>query len=199
MALSPDGSHLYLGGYFTRVWHDPAVPISRPSAASVFTADGAVDQKFAPALRGGSGHIGNNPFDFVTAFPGRLIVAIGGQTNALMSVDPLTGATQWIDLANGDVQTATANGRSLYVGGHMHSYIKDSTGQHPVVDAAKIDPDTGAVDTSWNPRFVYDPAGGGTYYGVWSLFGNGSTLFAGGAFVTVGGESHPHLAAFAPA
>jgi hypothetical protein len=199
LALSPDGSHLYVGGYFTRIWHDSSAIVSRPSAASVFTADGSIDLTFAPPLHGGSGHLGNDPFDFVTGFSGRVIIAIGGQTNALMSVDPTTGARQWLDLANGDVQTATANGRSLYVGGHMHSYIEDSTGQHPVVDAAKIDPDTGAVDTSWNPRFVYDPTGGGTYYGVWSLFGNGSTLFAGGAFLTVGGEFHPHLAAFAPA
>jgi hypothetical protein len=198
LMLSPDGSHLYIGGYFTDVSHNGTV-VNQPAAASVFTTDGTVDTTFAPALHGGQGHIGNDPFEFVTAFPGQLIVAIGGQTNALASYDATTGATQWVDLANGDVQTAVANGRSLYVGGHMHSYIQDATGQHPVVDAAKIDPSTGAVDTSWNPRFVYDPTGGATYYGVWSLYANGYTLFAGGAFLTVGGGSHPHLAEFAPA
>jgi hypothetical protein len=197
MMLSPDGSHLYIGGYFMHVSHDSTV-LTRPAAASVFTTDGTVDPTFAPALRAGQGHIGNDPFEFVTAFPGQVIVAIGGQTNALASFDATTGATQWADTANGDVQTAVANGRSLYVGGHMHSYIQDATGQHPVVDAAKIDPSNGAVDTSWNPHFVYDPTGGATYYGVWSLYANGYSLFAGGAFLSVGGASHPHLAEFGP-
>lgn len=198
LMLSPDGSQLYIGGYFTAISHNGTV-VNQPAAASVFTTDGTVDTTFAPALHGGQGHIGNDPFEFVTAFPGQLIVAIGGQTNALASYDATTGATQWVDLANGDLQTAVANGRSLYVGGHMHSYIQDATGQHQVIDAAKIDPSNGAVDTTWNPHFVYDPTGGATYYGVWSLYANGYTLFAGGAFLSVGGGSHPHLAEFGPA
>ena len=198
LMLSPDGSHLYIGGYFTDVSHN-GTSVQRPGAASVFTSDGSVDTAFAPALHGGQGHIGNDPFDFVSAFPGQLIIAIGGQTNALGSYDATTGATQWVDLASGDLQTAVANGRSLYVGGHMHSYIQDASGQHPVVDAAKIDPANGAVDTSWNPHFVYDPSGGATYFGVWRLYANGYTLFAGGAFLGVGGGSHPHLAEFGPA
>jgi hypothetical protein len=199
LTLSRDGSHLFVGGYFTDVAHDPSQVFTRPGAASVFTADGTVDPTFAPPLRGGPGHIGNDPFAFVTAFPGQLIVAIGGQFNALLSVDPTTGAMQWGDLATGDVQAAVANGLSLYVGGHMHGFIQDASGPHPIVDAAKIDPYTGAVDTTWNPQFVYNPASGDTYFGVWSLCANGSTLFAGGAFLTVGNGSHPHVAEFGPA
>ena len=198
LMLTQDGTRLYIGGYFNRVWHLGASTdaVQQAGAASLLTATGAVDQSFAPRFPGGPGHIGYDPFQFVTAFPGRLIVAVGGQTNALFSIDPTTGATQWRDLASGDVQTAVALGRSLYIGGHFHSYVQDAAGKQPAVDAARIDPATGRVDLSWSPRFVYNPAGNATYFGVWQLYADSTALYAGGAFQNVGGGAHPHLARF---
>jgi hypothetical protein len=199
LALSADGSKLYLGGYINRVWHgSSADAVTRPGAAAVSTVDGSVDPTFKPAFIGGAAHSGMNPFQILTERPGHLYVAIGGLRNVLYDVNPITGATRWKDTASNDFQTVALFNRYLYAGGHIHKNVTDAAGTHTAVEAIRVDPDTGLMDTSWTPGLgpvVNNPADP-SYFGVWTMSATPAGLYVGGAFLQAGGVPRRYLALY---
>lgn len=202
LALSPDGSKLYIGGYINHVWHlgQSTDRVTRPGAAAVSTADGTVDPNFKPAFIAGPEHTGMDPFQIISGRTGHLYVAIGGQRNVLFDVNPTTGATRWFDTASNDFQTIALTSKYLYAGGHIHKNVTDRAGTHTAVEGIRVDPDTGLMDTSWTPGFgpVNNDPTNPSYFGVWTMLATNRGLYAGGAFQRAGGVSHSHLA-FYPA
>jgi hypothetical protein len=203
LAVSSDGSQLYVGGYFNRV-----AGTVRPSLAALSTSTGAWITKFAPhSMKGGTAHSGNDVLDII-ATPQQLYVGVGGTANLVFDFDPWVGGnTHFLTRTDGDVQALALIGRTLYLGGHFHNFVSDSTGYHYngmtvrgyVVDitfAARVDALSGLLDTSWQPNVGnwQDPA---AYFGVYTMATNGHNLYAGGAFDKLKGIAHPHVAFFA--
>jgi outer membrane protein assembly factor BamB len=197
LTLSADGSKLYLGGYINHVWH-LGQSFDRPGAAAVSTVDGAVDPDFRPVFLSGPEHKGMDPFQILVGRPGHLYVAIGGLRNVLYDVNPITGATRWKDTASNDFQTIALSNRYLYAGGHIHKNVTDAAGTHTAVEAIRVDPDTGLMDTTWTPGLgpvVNNPADP-SYFGVWTMSATPAGLYVGGAFLQAGGVPRRYLALY---
>src|SRR5262245_28658635 len=80
---------------------------------------------------------------------------------------------------------ATPDGSKLYIGGHF-----DAVDGVPAQNIARIDLSTGTIDTSFKAKV----ASGGN---VWTLLvsADGSRIYLGGTFGTVGGVARKNLAA----
>jgi hypothetical protein len=204
LAVSSDGQMLYVGGYFNRV-----AGSKRPGLVALSTSTGSWIQKFAPqGLVGGAEHSGNDVLDLL-ATPQQLYVAVGGTANLLFDFDPWVGGkTRFLTRADGDFQSITLIGRMLYLGGHFHTFVSDSTGYHyngmtvrgsvvNITFAARVDATSGLLDTSWHPQMgdPYD-VNANAYFGTYTLATDGHNLYAGGAFNKVNAQVHPHLAIF---
>jgi trimeric autotransporter adhesin len=162
--LTIAAGRLVISGNFTHV--NGAV---RNSLASVTLATNALDG-WAPAR---VCSICNQYWDVVvdnnTAF-------VGTSGNHLGAFNLTTGAAPFRAVAaNGDVQALATSGGVLYAGGHFGT-IGNQT--HAIL--AALSETTGAVDATFNPRFV-------THYpGIWALSATTSKLYAGGAFTAAG-------------
>lgn len=193
LALSPDGSRLYVGGPFTVVGG-----LTRPGAAALSSAEGSVDARFAPAYVVGANRTGTSTLGFAARVPGHLYVAGGGGENFLDDLDPVTGRRHWRDTADGDVQSVTVVGHAVYAGGHFDSMFRDAAGRSVApMHLVRVGLVTGRVDQSWLPRL--NPMVAPYYYGCWSLVTDGHSLYAGGVFQSVNSVPHPSVAIFPPA
>jgi hypothetical protein len=203
LALSADGTRLFVGGYFNQVGG-----ATHPSLVALSTATGALITGFHPGdLIGGSAHLGDDVLALVST-PTHLYVGVGGPRNQLYDYSPSTGGTpRFHNSADGDIQALALVGTRLYIGGHFHDYVQDARGYHyngmtvygSVVDitfTARIDTTTGLLDTTWHPAMGnwQDP---GAYFGTYAISSDGRNLSAGGAFDQVNGAPRLHLAFFA--
>lgn len=123
-------------------------------------------------------------------FVGGLFTTIGGQArNRIAALDATTGAVlSWYPTggANGTVQTMVVSGNVLFVGG-----IFTSIGGQARNGIAALDVTTGAV-LSWYPT------GGltsGSTPGINTFVLSGNTLYVGGFFTTIGGQTRTNIAA----
>jgi outer membrane protein assembly factor BamB len=174
--LTLSGTRLVIAGSFTQV-----NGLTRNSLASVDTSTNAL-QSWAPARLCS---ICNQYWDVVvdnnTAF-------VGTSGNRLGAFDMSTGAARFHVNATGDVQALTVSGGVLYAGGHFGA-IGNQT--HTIL--AALSERTGAVDASFNPRFVT------AYPGIWALAASPTKLYAGGAFTAAGPtppKRYPYFAMF---
>ena len=127
-----------------------------------------------------------------------VLVAGGGNGGNFASLDPLTGARQWIGGTDGNVQAIAVVGGVVYAGGHWANYCGQTSGAHtcphptPRPKLLAVDESSGAL-LPWNP-------GANSSLGVFALAGDAVTgnLFAGGDFPTIGGRSQQHYAEFTP-
>jgi hypothetical protein len=203
LAISTDGQQLYVGGYFNRV-----AGAGRPGLVALSTSTGAWNKKFAPrGVSGGAAHEGNDVLDLLPT-PQHLYVAVGGRANLLFDFDPWVGGnTRFLNRADGDFQGITLIGRMLYLGGHFHNFVSDSTGYHyngmtvrgsvvNITFAARVDAYSGLLDASWHPRVGRDETGANDYFGTYTMTTDGHNLYAGGAFSKVNAQVHPHVAIF---
>jgi hypothetical protein len=111
---------------------------------------------------------------------------IGGQSRTnLAALDPTTGlATSWAPhITGGDVNAVAVSGSKVYIGGFFSEAAFASRSRIAAIDAS-----TGAA-TSWNP--TVDDAGGW----VNTLVVSGNTIYAGGGFTSIGGQSRSNVAA----
>lgn len=128
-----------------------------------------------------------------TVYAGGSFASIGGQTrNNLAAIDATTGdATAWDPRADRDVLALAVSGSTVYAGGDF-----TSIGGLPRNNLAALDATTGAA-TAWNPSGAGDstignPRGG---YSVMTLAVSGSTVYAGGDFISLGGQPRNRVAA----
>ncbi len=176
LALSGDGSTIYIGGNFLQVG-----AAFRRGAAAFDTTTGALtswdpEPSFVVAALAVSG---------TTLYAGGAFSFMNGQErNGIAAFDTTTPAnptlTSWNPNASSEVMAIAATGSTVYAGG-----IFTSIGGVPRGEVAAIDDSTGHV-TSW------DPEANGF---VLTLAVSGSTVYAGGTFTTIGGQSRSRLAA----
>jgi hypothetical protein len=186
LALSPDGSTLYLGGTFTRVNGDT----SRQRLAAVSTSSAALTS-FAPKVP--------DPVLAVDADAQGVYAGTGGPGGHLLLLK-LDGTAKWPTFqTDGGVQAVAVSGDSVYAGGHFGNYcVGGSGGGTPFVCTTdlkrsklmEVSQSTGAV-TGWAPEL-------NSAHGVFSTEVDASgALWVGGDFTRVDGDTvQAHLAVF---
>jgi hypothetical protein len=149
MALSSDGSRLFVGGTFTRVGGT-----TRNRLAAIDTTTGAVDKKFsvganstvhALAVSGNRLYVGGD-FSSVASQPRERLAAVDANTGAL--------DLNWTPRAyrpDGNTSTVRAlevstDGTRVYAGGHFNHISGQRTGKLAAINAA-----TGALDATFRP------------------------------------------------
>lgn len=207
-------TRLFVGGHFDTV--DGA---AHESVAALDPVTGAVDPTFTPVLDVASG--GSDPLQAIDGIAvvgtaggtqvAGVILAQAGHDNRAYRFD-LGGNRIWTLDPNGDVQTVTVAGDSVYLGGHFTCVLNCYNNQpSPVarmhlvaVSYASSNGDTAGapvLDTTWSPAMA--PAYSPYFYGVWTLSMMNGSLVAGGVFdwVQAGGSTYnqPKIAVFPPA
>lgn len=183
-AIAQIGDLTYIGGAFAAVNGTP-----RANLAAV-RADGSLDPGWTPSTDGTVYALAASA-DGTKVYVGGAFATIDGQARRLAAVTADTGALVpgWTTTtSNNTVRAlaADATGR-LYVGGNF-----GLIGGRSIPRLAAVDQATGAVDRT----FV--PAPNNTVRAL-GLTDDGSRLYAGGSFTTMGGQSRPGVAELTPA
>ncbi|MGH9008268.1 MAG: hypothetical protein ACRDYF_00295, partial [Acidimicrobiia bacterium] len=187
LAVSPDGTRLFAGGFFTKM-----AGVARSGLAALNAATGALDAAFNPAPSAGGVET------MALTASGRLLLGgeftkIGATTrNRLAAVDAATGAldTAWAPSADGIVHTLrlSPDGTKVYVGGAFANMGASARSRLALLSATG----SGALDGTWKPVADADVS-------ALTLSADGSRLFAAGAFTKLGGAKRNYLGAVATA
>jgi hypothetical protein len=184
MSLAVSGGTVYAGGYFTSIGGK-----ARNRIAALNAATGAVTSWNPNATSGSNAAVLSLAVSGGTVYVGGDFTSIGGQPrNYIAAIDAVTGeATSWNPNADSTVRALAVSGGTVYAGGFF-----TSIGGQPRNYMAALDAMTGEA-TSWNPN-----AGGLDLPNptVLVLAVNGGTVYAGGWFKSVGGESLPYFVQF---
>lgn len=180
-ALETNGLRLFIAGDFTAVDGQP-----RNSMASVTLLTRSLDT-WNPSRACTNCNV---YWDIV--LDGPALFAASRNAGAVTANDIVDGRKLWSKptTANGDAQALTVSDGDLYVGGHFVK-IPSNTAKVPGGILAKLSEATGAVDTTFRPKFVT------TYPGIWALDATSSHLYVGGAFTAAGPTPPPRYPYFA--
>jgi hypothetical protein len=179
-AITQVGDRTYIGGSFNSV---SGVPRQNVAAIS---ADGTVDPSWNPSTDGVVYALAASA-DGSKVFLGGGFTTVGGQSRSrLAAVSPDTGEllSDWAATAKNNLVRALVadSDDRLYVGGSFTSFSDRS-----IARLAAVDQSTGAVDTS----FAAAPS---STVRALALSEDGTKLYAGGPFTTIGGASRPGAA-----
>jgi len=178
-AVAPDGSGgFYVGGHFSSVGgvacKNVVHILAGGSLDTTFDANAsASDEVYALAVSGSTLYVGGS-FD-----------TIGGQArNHVAALDTTSGdATTWNPGADGTVYALAVSGSTVYAGGEFTTIGGQSSNHLAALDAT-----SGAADTTF-------AANASANNDILALAVSDSTVYAGGAFTTIGGQSSNYLAA----
>lgn len=120
------------------------------------------------------------------------ILYIGGQfstagnqpRNNIAALDASANATSWNPNANGAVRAMAIGGSTIYAGGAFTTIGGQARSRLASITLA------GAV-TAWDPNVIH----GGSTPSIITLAVNGNTVYAGGFFTSIGGQSRNSIAA----
>ncbi len=179
-ALAVSGNTVYAGGVFNTIGEQ-----SRNSIAALDASTGNATSwnanvngnVYALAVSGNTVYVGGN------------FTSIGVQSlNNIAALDASTGnAASWNPNANSPVYALAVSDNTVYAGGKFTSIGMQSRNLLAALDAS-----TGIL-TSWNPN-----ANNGVYAygaGVTALAVSDDTVYVGGQFTSIGGQSRNYLAA----
>ena len=172
-ALAINGNTLYVVGGFTTI---DAQPRNRIASFDITNLGAIALKSWDPNA---NSSVNSVAVSGTTVYVGGLFTSIGGQNrNRLAALDASTGnALSWDPSSSGSTASLAVSGSSVYAGGNFVSiggFVRNGL--------AAMDASTGAV-TSWNPNLS-----GGTAT-VNAIVVNGSTVYFGGNFTTVGGTT----------
>jgi hypothetical protein len=179
-AMTQLGDRTYIGGSFTSVSGAP-----RSNVAAI-GADGTLDPNWNPSTDGVVYAMAASS-DGTKIFLGGGFTTVGGQSRGrLAAVTPDTGQliTTWkANASSNNVRALVADSADrLYVGGNF-----GAIGGRAVPRLAAVSQSTGAVDMSFAPQ-------PNNTVRVLALSRDGSKLYAGGAFTTMGTMTRPGAA-----
>jgi hypothetical protein len=176
MALSPDGSVLYVAGSFTAIGAS-----ARDGLASFTTSDLKLTSWAPSPVTGGT-------VDALVVAPtgtvyvgGSFSGVAGSGRSHLAAIDPDGTLLGWNPGASDDVHALAVGGGVVYAGGAFTTL--GHIGQSRV----------GAIDASSGADIAWE--GTGADGAVDALALSGSTLFVGGTFSTLDGQSRPSIGA----
>ncbi|MDQ3946266.1 MAG: hypothetical protein M3357_14150 [Actinomycetota bacterium] len=181
LALSPDGSRLYVGGTFTTLGG-----VSRNHLAAVDAASGDPAPTFNPAPDGPVAALGVAGDGRIYA--GGRFTRLGGSARRGLAVLATDGSPDptWGISADGDVTALafSADNARVFVGGAFGALGGQPRARLAVVSTVGA----GSVDPDWNP-------GADGQVAALGLSSDGDRLWVGGSFTTVGGVARRYLAA----
>jgi len=181
-SLLVSGDTLYVGGEFLTMSGS-----TRNRLASFDLTTGLLTS-FYPNMNGVVRTLGISGTTLYAGGDFTTIGGTGGSTrNRLAAIDTATGLpTSWNPSMGGIVRAVLVGDGVIYAGGDFTSVNTNTT---PVTRnrIAAIDPVTG-FPTGWNP------ASSASVYCL-SVSENGSVIYAGGSFITIGGASRSRIAA----
>jgi trimeric autotransporter adhesin len=184
LTLAVSGQTVYAGGKFTSIGGQTRNHIAALDSSGLATAwDPNADKEVDALLVSGS-----------TVYAGGWFTSIGGQTRyAIAALDASSGdATTWapdagnLPYGNANVSALAVSGAIVYAGGWFTSIGGQTRSGIAALSASS------GLATAWNPN-----ASGGTSIGspVLALAVSGSTVYAGGWFAWIGGQSRTGIAA----
>ena len=178
LAIAQVGSRTIIGGNFTSVGGQPR------NGVAAIRADGTVDPTFNPDVDGVVRAISASE-DGSRIFLGGTFADVGGQPRANLAAVDATGTVlpDWSANTGGtrpDVLSLAVSGSRLYAGGR-YTTIDGRTNRKRLT---ALDVTTGDVDTSFAPF-------PNSWVRVVVPNPDGSSVFAAGAFTTIGGASRP--------
>ncbi|MGA2507122.1 MAG: hypothetical protein ABSF80_06580 [Chitinispirillaceae bacterium] len=176
-ALAVSGTTVYVGGTFTSIGG-----ATRNNIAALDATTGTATA-WNPNANSGVGALAVSG---TTVYAGGNFSSIGGATrNNIAALDSATGtAISWNPNANYLVNVLVLSGSTVYAGGEF-----TSIGGQPRSCIAALDAATGNA-TVWNPN-----ATDGYNTRVDALVMNGTTVYAGGIFDSIGGQLRSCIAA----
>jgi putative cell wall-binding protein len=182
-ALLLSGTTLYVGGSFTTLGGQP-----RNGLGAINLTTGAVTS-WDPSLNGG-GAVYDMTLNGTTLFVGGLFTSVDGDSrNNIAAIDTTATVagnytTAWNPDADGSVQALLLDGTTLYIGGEFNTVDSVARSQGAAIDTAATL--AGTYTTAWDPN-----ADGSI---ITSLAKSGTTVFAGGNFLNIGGAARARVA-----
>jgi hypothetical protein len=175
LALSPDGSRMYVGGRFT-----PKNAPAQKNFAVIDVASGTL-RAFGGGVSSDVRAIAPSPDGSIVYIGGKFGAVAGQRRPHLAALDTRTGQlTSWNPGTDNLVRAVLAAPDALYVGG-----LFTSAGGLPRAGLAKLDLQSGAP-YAWDP----EPDN----HDVWALERRDHTLYVGGTFDAIGGKPWRKLA-----
>jgi hypothetical protein len=199
LEVSGDGSTLYVAGSFDHLGSDNQ---PRAKLGAVSAIDGTATA-WNPGISGGFGTVGA-----LALSPDSATVYVGGSfTTAGHNLQPRTNlaavsaagagdATAWAPNPSGGPSPsvgalAVAADGTVYVGGQ---FTKAGDNALARADLAAISAAGAGDATSWNPAVSTSDSGNPAVVHALALSADGTTLFAGGRFDSIGGQPRTDLA-----
>ena len=176
-ALAVSGSTVYAGGLFTSIGGQTRNYIAALDATSGLATAWNPDA---------GGNVSTLAVSGSTVYAGGWFSSIGGQTRTnLAALDASTGlATGWNPSPDRAVDAVVVSGSTIYAVGYFTSIGGQSRSEIAALDA------TSGLATDWDPS-----ASGTSYHEVFTLAVSGSTVYVGGEFDTIGGQTRDNIAA----
>jgi hypothetical protein len=180
--LAVSGSNLYVVGYFSTIGGQSLTRIAKLSA----TGTGAADPAWDPRA---NDNVDTLAISGSTLYVGGGFSSIGHEwvtRNYVAAINDVTGeAKSWDPNADGVVSSLvmSADGNSVFAGGSFFNIGGQSRNRVAKLSATG----TGAADATWDPNAnneVYELA----------MSGDGNSVFVGGLFSGVGGQSRNGIA-----
>ena len=177
-ALAVSGSRVYVGGSFISIGGSSGDRY----LAALDTATGLATWDWTPSV---NNYVNALAVSGTTVYiGGQFTTASGAPRNHIAALSARTGtATVWNPNAGDTVNTIVVEDTNIYVGGFFTS-IGGLTRNY----IAALDATTGLA-TPW------DPNAGGAFPSVWALAVSGPTVFVGGGFTSIGGQTRDRIAA----
>jgi hypothetical protein len=180
-AIARSGAVVYVGGQMTSLGGE-----TRNHLAAFDAASGALEP-WDPDVGNTNASIATLVATANTVYVGGNFSEIGGSLGRnLAALDATTGQALWSSFPSNVVYALTLSGNTLYVGGE---FINIGPGSVPRNYIAALDATSGNV-TPWNPN-----AGGSSFPNVNAILVDGSTVYVGGDFGTIGGQARTCIAA----
>jgi hypothetical protein len=178
-SLAVSGPLVYVGGLFTQIGGQARFGLAALDAAT------ASATPWSPSC---DGEVNELAVSGSTVYAGGRFGSIGGvPRSCIAALDAASGmATAWNPGSSANVHALAVSGAVVYAGGHF-----TSIGGQPRNRIAALDAATGAA-TAWDPD-----AHGGVFYSpsVSALAVSGSTIYVGGLFTEIGGQTRNRIAA----
>lgn len=178
LAVSGDGSRVYIGGNFTTV-------DGSGTGRSIASLSTAAPAALTRGFNAGTTNEGKEPQAYALYLDGsNLLAAVGGAGGGCASLNAATGATRWSDHTNGNVHAVTALAGTVYCGGHF-----DGPGSFDGQIRNKL----AAVNES-SGQLLGLSLRINSSLGIWALGHDSSDVYLGGDFTLLNGNAQPHFA-----
>ena len=176
-ALAVSGSTVYAGGLFTSIGGQARTYLAALDAGSGLATAWDPDA---------GGNISTLAVSGSTVYAGGYFNSIGGQNRTdLAALDATSGlATSWNPSPDRAVDDVVVSGSTVYAAGYFTSIGGQNRSEIAALDA------TSGLATDWDPS-----AGGTSYHEVFTLAVSGPTVYVGGEFDTIGGQTRDNVAA----